>query len=340
MQPLVFTPFLRPLVWGNRRLATHLGKQLPAEGSFGEAWEISAHASHVVVVAEGPLAGISLTDLCMRHADALFGEQPPQAVFPLLVKYLDAHDWLSVQVHPDDRLARELSPGEMGKTEAWIILHADPGARVWAGLRDGVSRADLEQHLREGTVVECLHSFEPRPGDCVFLPAGTVHAVGGGVLLAEVQQTSDATYRLFDWNRVQPDGSRRPLHIEQSLASINWQAGPVSPVVPRPLPGQPDGAVGETLVRCRYFHLDRFTLTAPLEVPPRRRLSIWLIVAGSVILRGQDGYERHFHRGETTLIPADAPALTWTPTGASTTLLRVQLPDRVAADLASMSRAS
>src|SRR5262249_49482861 len=158
--------------------------------------------------------------LTARHADALFGSQSPPTLFPLLIKYLDAHDWLSVQVHPDDRLAEELSPGECGKTEAWVVLHAEPGSRIWAGLRPGVAQADLERHLERGTVVECLHALEPRAGDCIFLPAGTVHAVGGGVLLAEVQQTSDATFRLFDWNRIQPDGTRRPLHIEQSLASI------------------------------------------------------------------------------------------------------------------------
>jgi mannose-6-phosphate isomerase len=330
MHPLVFVCYARPMVWGSRRLATHLGKELPEEGTFGESWEISAHRNHVGVVAEGQHAGTTLGELCTRHAASLFGEQTAHAVFPLLVKYLDAHDWLSVQVHPDDTLALELSPGELGKTEAWIILHAEPEGRVWAGLQPGVEKEDLERHIAAGTVVECLHEFTPQPGDCVFLPAGTVHAVGGGVLFAEVQQTSDATYRLFDWNRIQADGSRRALHVAQSLAAINWQAGPVRPVQPQDLHGQPGGVQAESLVRCGYFDLDRFTVQGPLTVSARQ-LSIWLVLEGELTLQSRDGYERLFRRGETTLIPAAAPPLVWVPLTRSATLLRVSLPDRPAA---------
>lgn len=320
MLPLVFTPYLRPLVWGDRRLATRLNKPLPPTGSYGESWEVSGHASHVSVVAEGEHAGRSLADLCRDHARALYGRQPAQAVFPLLIKYLDAADWLSVQVHPDDALAAQLSPGERGKTEAWLIVSVEPGAKVWAGLKEGVTRVDLERHLDAGTVVEVLHEVLPRPGDCLFFPAGTVHAVGGGVVFAEVQQTSDATYRLFDWNRVQPDGTRRPLHREQSLAAIDWTRGPVTPVVPRPL------AEGEALVACQYFDLARFRLTQPLTVPCQQRLSLWLVLDGAATLHGA-GYTRAFDLGTTVLVPASAPELTWTPGPAGVTLLRVLLPD-------------
>src|SRR5262249_19325002 len=151
------------------------------------------------------------------------------AVFPWLVKYLDARDWLSVQVHPDDEAVRRLWPGEGGKTEAWFVLAAAPESKIYAGLLPGVDEPALRKALATGTVADCLHQFRPRPGDCLFLPAGTVHAVGGGVLLAEVQQTSDATFRLFDWNRVDAQGRPRSLHVEQALACINWRQGPVLP---------------------------------------------------------------------------------------------------------------
>ncbi len=321
MDPLVFSSFLRPMVWGQRRLATHLGKPLPTAGDYGEAWEVSGHPKHVSVVADGPLKGTPLSDLCTHHANTLYGRSAHSDVFPLLVKYLDAHDWLSVQVHPDDRQARELAPGEGGKTEAWIVLHAEPGSRIWAGLEPGVGPDDLERHIDQGTVLKCLHSFEPKPGDCIFLRAGTVHAVGGGVLFAEVQQTSDATFRLYDWDRVQPDGTRRPLHITQSLAVIDWDAGPIDPVQPTPLP---EG--GERLVTCPFFTLDRFNVTGPLALPSAGRATMWLILAGLARLRTAGGYDREFGLGQTTLIPAETPALQWVPQHGPATLLRVLCP--------------
>src|SRR5262245_31508482 len=177
MEPLVFEPHLRPQVWGGRRLGELLGKPLPPQGTFGESWEVSAHPHHVSRAAEGPFRGTLLTDLCARHARELFGDQAPaDGRFPLLVQFLDCHDRLSVQVHPDDAAAAVLRPGESGKTEAWVIVEAGPDARVWAGLLPGTTRADLERHLEAGTVAQCLHTLSPRPGDCLFLPAGTVHA--------------------------------------------------------------------------------------------------------------------------------------------------------------------
>src|SRR5262245_26444494 len=177
MEPLIFEPYLRPMVWGGRRLATALGKSLPTEGTYGESWELSGHPQHVSRVADGPLRGMSLAELCTTHTAELFGKTKSAARFPLLIKLLDCHDWLSVQVHPNDELAAQLVPGESGKTEAWVIIEAGPTARIYAGLRPGTTRADVERHLAAGTVDQCLHSFTPRAGDCVFLPAGTVHAV-------------------------------------------------------------------------------------------------------------------------------------------------------------------
>lgn len=330
MDPLVFEPYPRAMVWGDRRLEA-LGKRLPPEGTYGESWEVSAHPHHVSRVAEGPLRGTSLDELCARHARELFGANPARVGrFPLLIKLLDCHDWLSIQVHPNDELAARLAPGEAGKTEAWAVLEAAATGRVYAGLLPGTTRADLERHLAAGTVDRCLHSFTPRAGDCVLLPAGTVHAVGGGVLMAEVQQTSDATFRLFDWNRIGPDGQARVLHIEESLQAIDWHAGPVKPVVPESLRDLPPGVQGEALVRCRYFALDRFTLGGRLPVAAGR-LSVWLVLEGSARLESASGgYERTVHRGETVLAPAAAKALSWAMLAGGSVLLRVHLPNGTA----------
>ncbi|HVW00776.1 MAG TPA: type I phosphomannose isomerase catalytic subunit [Planctomycetaceae bacterium] len=327
MDPLVFEPYFRPQVWGSRRLADRLGKALPAEGNFGESWEISGHPQHVSHVAEGPLAGTSLQELCQRHGRELFGAQPPQGEFPLLIKYLDCHVPLSVQVHPNDELARQLLGEDQGKTEAWVILDADPAARVYAGLRPGTTRESLEHHLDAGTVADCLHEFHPQAGDCVFLPAGTVHAVGDGVLIAEVQQTSDATFRLWDWNRLGPDGKPRALHRQQALAAIDWSAGPVAPVHPQPLGDLTRNVTGERLVDSPYFRMDRLQISGESELAPAGVLSIWMVLGGTAVLQSKGGYRREFSRGETVLVPAAAPRLEWSPgTAGPVQLLRVVIP--------------
>jgi mannose-6-phosphate isomerase len=330
MDPLVFTPYARPQIWGERRLERHLGKPLPP-GTFGEAWELSAHPHHVSRVAEGPHADSPLDELWRRHGRELVGPRgKPAEQFPLLIKYLDCHLQLSVQVHPNDALAASLRPGEQGKTEAWVILSAEPEARIYAGLRPGTTAADMRRHLEHGTVADCLHSFVPKPGDCLFLPAGTVHGVGGGVLMAEVQQSSDATFRLFDWNRLGPDDKPRQLHIDESLAAIDWNAGPTGPVRPNPLADLPAGASGESLVECPYFTLARFESSVPVLLPYLHEMSIWMVLAGETHLTGSQGYARTFRRGETVLIPASSGPLTWQPTAAGQpfTLLGVRTNTR------------
>jgi mannose-6-phosphate isomerase len=325
MEPLIFEPYARPQVWGARRLETMLGKRLPSAGTFGESWELSAHPHHVSRVAEGPLAGTLLTDLWRDSARDMAGPGPLPEIFPLLIKLLDCHEQLSVQVHPSDEIAAQLLPGERGKTEAWVILAAEPAGRIYAGLLPGVELADLERHLAAGSVAECLHSFAPRAGDCVFLPAGTVHAVGGGVLMAEVQQSSDATFRLFDWNRPGPDGRPRALHVEQSLASIRWDAGPTDPVRPKPLPAVAAELAAERLVVCPYFELDRFRPRRAFANPYAGRFSIWMVIDGGAELTTNGGYRRRLEMGQTVLIPASATGATFAPVG-EPQLLGISLP--------------
>ena len=324
MDPLVFEPYFRPQIWGGRRLAQRLGKPLPADGRFGESWEISAHRHYVTRVAEGPQQGLGLDELwCTRRVE-LVGPGSPLAAaeaFPVLLKYLDCAELLSVQVHPSDAIAQQIIPGERGKTEAWVVVEAAPTGRIYAGLKPGVTRPILERHLDAGTVDQCLHQFRPQPGDCVFLAAGTVHAVGGGVLMAEIQQSSDATFRLFDWNRLGDDGRPRKLHRAESLASIDWSAGPVAPAVPRALADLPPGVRGERLAACEHFTLDRYAVGGVWPLPAAGRLALWTVLSGAAELSGAGGYRRTFTVGQSLLTPATAGPLSWQPAAAAPAIL-------------------
>ena len=319
--PLRFEPYLRPMVWGGRRLGEVLGKRLPSAEAYGEAWEVSDHPLHRSVVRGGPRAGSTLRELMEREPEALLGAGRVAAngAFPWLVKYLDAWDWLSVQVHPDDESARRLWPGEGGKTEAWFVLAAEPGSLVYAGLLPGVDEGVLRRHLERGAVAECLHRFHPEPGDCLFLPAGTVHAVGGGVLLAEVQQTSDATFRLFDWNRRDGWGKPRALHVEQALACIDWSAGPARPVPARGYPAGPGrapapGAVRQRLVACPYFELDYVRDREPFPLGGSGRPQAVLALYGRGALETAEG-PQSLAAGDTLLLPASLAEVFCLPEG-------------------------
>jgi len=306
LSPLRFHPYLRPMVWGGRALADRCGKILPTNENYGESWEISDHPLHYSIVSQGPFQGQTLHQLLHTYREALVGPSHRNcSLFPWLVKFLDCHDWLSVQVHPDESAVRDLLPGEQSKTEAWLILDARPEARVYAGLQPGVDAATFERAMLQGTVADCLHSFVPKPGDCLFLPAGTVHAVGGGVLLAEVQQTSDATFRLFDWNRLGPDGKARPLHRREGLASIHWQAGPVTPI-PAQDYGQSHRPVWQSLVRCPYFELTYVQQKEPFSLGGSGQMLALMVLHGSLQMDTREGTHR-LSTGETVLLPASCP---------------------------------
>jgi mannose-6-phosphate isomerase len=323
--PLRFVPYLRPMVWGGRRLEIDLAKHLEAAGPFGESWEISDHPSHVTKVADGPLRGLSLRDLMESDRPGLLGHQANRFPrFPWLIKFLDACDWLSVQVHPDDQRVQELWPGEGGKTEAWYILDAVPGSRIFSGLLPGVDEGGLRKALSAGTVAECLHQFEPYAGQSLFLPAGTVHAVGGGVLMAEIQQTSDATFRLFDWNRRDAQGQGRTLHVEQSLACIDWKRGPVVPIETNTPSNAKSSHRKQTLVRCPYFDLDFVQSDEPLPLAGTGRMQVMIATSGNGQLETKLGKES-VRRGDVVLFPASLPML-WCKPDSSLSLLIVTLP--------------
>jgi len=310
--PLRFIPYLRPMVWGGRRLGDKLGKRLPTQDVYGESWEISDHAQHRSMVASGPLAGQSLRQLMEKRGEDLLGKDVVACTtFPWLIKFLDARDWLSVQVHPDDVSVKRLWPGESGKTEAWFVLDAEPGSRIYAGLLPGVDEQALRKALAGGAIAECLHQFQPSAGDCLFLPAGTVHAVGGGVLMAEVQQTSDATFRLFDWNRKDSQGRSRTLHIEQALECIDWRLGPVHPIK-APIFSQSSQRDSpycrQSLVNCPYFELEFLETSEPMPLGGSGRMQVLLAVQGKGSLETSEGTEE-LVAGQTLLLPADMPTV-------------------------------
>lgn len=221
LYPLTFQPLLKPRLWGGRALADLYGKPLPPDAPIGESWEISDRPGDVSRIANGPLAGRDLRWLLEHHAREVLGAATaPGGRFPLLVKILDARETLSVQVHPPPRVAAQL--GGEPKTELWYVTRAGPGATLFAGLRAGVTRAEFARQLRAGGVAACLHRVPVRAGDAMFLPSGRIHALGADVVIFEIQQNSDTTYRVFDWNRRGPDGRPRELHIEQALACIDF----------------------------------------------------------------------------------------------------------------------
>jgi mannose-6-phosphate isomerase len=231
----------------------------------------------------------------------LFGRHHPQPRFPLLVKLLDAHRRLSLQVHPDDARAARLVPLDLGKTEAWVVLAAEPGSVIYAGLKRGFDRHALEREVVRGTAELCLHKFEPRAGDCVFLPAGALHALGEGLVVAEIQQSSDVTYRLFDWNRMGVDGKPRALHVEQALQAIDFRLGPIDPVTPTA--GETAGV--DRLVECEKFVLERWRLDGMRSTGGDDRCRVLMVLEGAIEVAETPPATR----GTTLLLPAGLGAV-------------------------------
>jgi len=295
MNPITFTPLYQERVWGGRELSTRLGRPLPGTQPVGEAWEVVDRPEAQSVVDEGPLRGRTLHELWSQQRTEIFGPRHDRSGerFPLLGKLLDARDRLSVQVHPPAALASQL--GGEPKTEMWYFLACDPGSHIFAGLRRGTTREEFAEKLQEGTVDDCLHRLPTRAGDSIFIPSGRLHAIGGGNLLAEIQQNSDTTYRVFDWNRTGLDGRPRDLHIAESLRAIDFED--FAP----PLQHTASGVLAD----CEHFRVEKRTLDGPMELVPADDFALATVVAGAATCGG-----RTFPVGAFFLLPAGgAPAV-------------------------------
>ncbi|MEP6809310.1 MAG: type I phosphomannose isomerase catalytic subunit [Chthoniobacterales bacterium] len=285
--PLKFIPLFKERIWGGRRLANLYGKELPADARIGESWEIVDRPEAQSVVRGGPLQGKTLHELWQKHRAEIFGKIDDTPRFPLFLKLLDAEEKLSVQVHPPAEVARQL--GGEPKTECWYVAHAEPGAELYVGLRKGSSRAQFEDAVAHGTVAAQIHRITVRTGDTMFLPSGRVHAIGAGNVLVEVQQNSDTTYRVFDWNRVDDQGAPRALHLEQSLRSIDFED--FEPELVRPN--------GESLIADALFQMDRWQLNDAREASLPGTFAIFVCLAGRVVCAGVEAAP-----GEFFLVPA------------------------------------
>jgi mannose-6-phosphate isomerase len=304
LYPLRFRPILRHLIWGGRRLGTVLHKPIGEASDYAESWEISDYHDQVSVVEEGPLARTTLRELVKSRPLELLGPAVgPGDKFPLLVKFIDANHDLSVQVHPDDEKGRRLA-NDSGKTEAWVILAAEPGSLIYAGLKEGVGPDEFRRAIDSGEVEPLLHRFEARPGDSILIEAGTVHAIGAGVLLAEIQQMSDATFRVFDWNRLGADGKPRELHIEQAMESIAFQRGPVNPLTPEVVDLGEGGRL-ERLARSPYFATGRLQIRRPGKVGRSDRFTILMGLEGRCEIIHKEQFRPYqIEFGQTILLPA------------------------------------
>jgi mannose-6-phosphate isomerase len=320
LYPLTFEPIFKSMLWGGRRLPGFLGKPAPHDDPVGEAWVLSDVDGNLSTVAAGPLAGRTLRDLIGEYRLDVFGPHaPPDGRFPLLLKFIDARRELSVQVHPNDEQAERLvGPGKRGKTEAWVILDADPAtSKIYAGFRPGVSADAFRSAMAAKAAPDTLHSFTPKAGECVFLPAGTVHAIGANILLFEVQQTSDITYRLYDWDRLDArTGKPRDLHVEDGLLCSDFATGPCYPVDPTRA-DRPHRC--EELVRCEFFALARHADDRPFKVGAPGQCRVVVGVEGRADLVWDD---RGFPvaAGTVVLLPAAVGECRLLPRGPVTLL--------------------
>jgi mannose-6-phosphate isomerase len=315
LPPLRFKPILREYLWGGRRLGTDLSKPIGSGRHYAESWEVVDHGEDQSVVIDGPFVGKTLHELVVAYGRELFGRHYPRNQFPLLLKFLDCQRTLSVQVHPNDEQGAKLDRPDLGKTEAWVVLSAEPGSKIYSGLKQGVDRQSLERETINGNCEVCLHEFEPSVGDCVLIKAGTVHALGAGLLIAEIQQASDTTYRLFDWNRLDADGKPRQLHIQEALDVTDYKRGPVEPVIPSPTA---DANV-EHLAKCDKFVLDRWRISASHALSNDERFHILAVVEGSVSVSSKD-QNLSLPRGGTVLVPATTRDVEISPQDRATVL--------------------
>jgi mannose-6-phosphate isomerase len=307
--PLTFEPIFMERIWGGRRLAHQFSKNLPPNVRIGESWEIVDRPEAQSVVHAGPLRGKTLHDLWTHNRPAIFGDVRESERFPLLLKLLDAREKLSLQVHPPEEIAKML--GGEPKTEFWYVAAADPEAELFVGLREPLTREEFKSALTRGTIVDHVHKIRVKAGDAMILPAGRFHAVGAGNLLVEIQQNSDTTYRVFDWNRSDNSRTPRQLHVDEALQSIDFNDAAPNLVQPR----------GELLAKDDLFEIQKWNLSAPREIASRGQFAIVFCITGKIRCADID-----LASGDFFLVPASLPDRQLKPVEGQASLLRITIP--------------
>ncbi len=324
LYPLRFEPIYQYRLWGGRRLADLLTAPLPS-GPIGEAWLLSDRDDHQSRVANGPLKGQTIAQLLEQFPEQMLGKLAGSFTrFPLLLKFLDVRQMLSVQVHPTDANTDLLPAGETPKTEAWVVLEAGTDSRIYAGLKPVTTAANLRHALANGTVADQLASLTPKPGDAIFLRAGTVHSLGGDVVVFEIQQNSDVTFRLYDWNHVDPKtGKPRALQVEKAMACVDFSEGPVgrvTPVVETKTPVE-----RERLFDCEHFRLWRLRGESSFTVGAADLLRVLVCVEGAGQVE-HAGATYAVGKGDVFVLPASIGTFVFRPLGA-VNVLEIALPD-------------
>lgn len=326
LYPLRLEPIHQYRVWGGVALSNLLPVSAPKD-SIGEAWLLSDRAEHRSVVADGPLRGWTINRLLNEASEDLFGSQAGQFHrFPVLLKFLNARTMLSIQVHPSDEQKNCLPPDESGKSEAWVVLETGTNSRVYSGLKPGTTQKTLAKATETSSVVDHLSSFTPKPGDCLFIPAGTVHSLGGDIAVFEVQQNSDVTFRLYDWDRTDPKtGQPRELQIDKALACINYETGPCGPTEPVVETEHP--FLKERLVLCEHFGLWRIRGESPFPVGTVGKARVLVLIDGIGEIE-HDGNRYSLKKGNLVLLPAVVGTCHFTPDNFAT-VLEISLPESV-----------
>ncbi|AWK02936.1 mannose-6-phosphate isomerase [Flavobacterium crocinum] len=307
LYPLQFEPILKERIWGGEKLKTILNKPIVSKIT-GESWELSTVEGDVSVVANGVLKGKSLMELIDETPDAVLGTKVYERFgkqFPLLFKYLDAREDLSIQVHPNDKLAKERH-NSFGKTEMWYVTQADADARIIVGFKEDSNKEEYLKHLQDNTLVSILDTVKAKPGDVFFLETGTVHAIGAGLVIAEIQQTSDITYRLYDFDRVDAQGNKRELHVDLALDAINYNK------VDTQKKYESKVNTSNTVVDCPYFTTNFLPLENKLEVSKTgETFTVYMCIEGDFEIE-YDGFKNSYKKGDTVLVPAAIKAFNLT----------------------------
>jgi mannose-6-phosphate isomerase len=310
--PLMFAPVYKTYIWAGHKLARRYKRTIP-DGICSESWEVCDRNDGMSIVENGPLAGRTFLSLIKEDPKAWLGSDSPR--FPLLIKIIDAGDRLSVQVHPDEKAAKALRAEP--KTEMWYSLDSDPGAHLYAGFRPDVTPKAFEAGLKNGNIEPLLESIPAATGSSFFIPAGRIHAIGKGCLLLEVQQNSDTTYRVFDWNRVQPDGTPRALHKDEARQALRWDDSR-----PTLMPVARNSDTWATLAHCAFFHVSRNNMSKPFEEKTQSAFHILFAESGNAVL-GTGNDRLTLPEGRTCLIPAAMQRYRIAPEGRHASVIRI-----------------